>query len=98
MKGRLMIDYLSEKKTYILTALAVAILVLRNALGLEIPGVPADPEWIVHLLAFLGIVTTRAAIAKNGDGYDPWKSTLCALVRSTWLNQITLVKPRTQVQ
>lgn len=63
-----MLDYLNGKKTYILAGLGVLLLILRNPLGLEIPGVAADPEWVVHCLAFFGLGTTRAAIAKNGDG------------------------------
>ena len=63
-----MLDYLSGKKTYVLAVIGILILVLRNGVGLEIPGVAADPEWLVHCLAFMGLGTTRAAIAKNGDG------------------------------
>ena len=61
-----MFDFMSGKKTYILAGIGVMILFARNGLGLEIPGVPADPDWIIHALAFLGLGTTRSAIAKTG--------------------------------
>ena len=58
---------MSGYRTYMLAAAGVIILVVRNGLGLEIPGIAPDPEWIVHALAFLGLGTTRSAIGKAGE-------------------------------
>jgi hypothetical protein len=59
-------EFLDGKKTYLIAAVAILVMFLRNGLGWEIPGVPADPNWLVHALGFAGLGTSRAAIAKVG--------------------------------
>lgn len=62
-----MIEWLAGKKTYLLALAGVIILVVRNGFGIEIPYVPLDPDWVVHVMGFMGLGTTRSAIAKAGE-------------------------------
>ena len=56
---------LSGYKTHIVAAVFAAVSIL-SALGVDIPGVPPDPDWLAHLLTAFGLSTLRAGIAANG--------------------------------
>lgn len=55
---------LSGYKTYIAAALLAIVALVEGVLGIDIPGVMLDENWIVLLLNALGLSGLRAAFAK----------------------------------
>ena len=59
-------DWFSGKKTYFIAGIGVAALFAVNALGVTIPGMAPDPDWVIRCMELLGLGTLRAGVAKAG--------------------------------
>lgn len=55
---------LAGKKTYIVAAAIIALVLIEKVAGIDVPGYDAGPDWFGEVLAALGLTTLRAAIAK----------------------------------
>ena len=62
-----MINWLSGKKTYVITAVGVAALLAVNVFSVPIPGMSPDPAWIGSVFSLLGLGALRAGVAKQGS-------------------------------
>lgn len=55
---------LAGKKTYIVAASIILLVLVEKVAGIDVPGYEAGPDWFGEVLAALGLTTLRAAIAK----------------------------------
>lgn len=55
---------LSGYKTYIVATVMAIIAILHGA-GVDIPGVPVDSDWLMHLLEAFGLGALRAGVETN---------------------------------
>lgn len=55
---------LAGKKTYIVAAAIILLVLIEKVAGIDVPGYEAGPDWFGEVLAALGLTTLRAAIAK----------------------------------
>jgi len=57
---------LSGYKTYIVAATLALVGIVEGLLGIDIPGVEVDENWMVILLNAMGLGALRAGVAKVG--------------------------------
>lgn len=53
---------LAGKKTYLVAAVLMAVVVVEKGLGVDVPGVDLGNDWLLVLLNALGLGTLRAGI------------------------------------
>jgi hypothetical protein len=58
--------YLVGKKTYIVTAITIVLVLLNKFAGIEVPGFPVGEDWLQIIIAALGLGTLRAGVTKSG--------------------------------
>lgn len=59
-----MLSFLNGFKTYIIVGLAVAVAVTEGFLGIDIPGIHLDDNWLTVILGGAGLAAIRHAIGK----------------------------------
>lgn len=59
-------EWLKGKKTYIIAAVVVLLVLLERVVGIDIPGVEITDDWGSWIIAAGGLTTLRAGIAKKG--------------------------------
>lgn len=59
-----MFAFLKGLKTYLLVGLAVAVAVVEGFVGLDIPGVSLDENWLTVILGGSVIAALRSAIGR----------------------------------
>lgn len=60
-------NFLSGYKTYITAALLAVVGVVEGLLGLDIPGVTVDDNWVLILLNAAGLGALRAGVAASKE-------------------------------
>jgi hypothetical protein len=55
---------LKGKKTYITAAVLLAAVAVEKGLGLDVPGLTVDENWLVVVMNAVGLGTLRSAISK----------------------------------
>jgi len=56
-------DFVKGKKTYLIAAVGVLVLVAVNVVGIPIPGLAPSGDWMTQALGLLGLGTLRAGLA-----------------------------------
>jgi len=59
--------FLSGYKTYIVAAMLALVGIVEGLLGMDIPGVELDENWMLILLNAFGLGALRAGVAKAGQ-------------------------------
>jgi hypothetical protein len=59
-------EYLKGKKTYVIVAVLVLLVIIEKFLGIDIPGFDVSGNWLEVILGAAGLGTIRAGIAKTG--------------------------------
>lgn len=60
-----MLEKLQGKKTYIIAAVLLILVVIEKAIGIDIPGFDPGEDWLGYILGALGLGTLRAGIGKK---------------------------------
>lgn len=55
--------FLQGKKTYLVSAALLAVVFVEKVLGVDIPGVVVDDNWLFLVMNGLGLSTLRAGVA-----------------------------------
>lgn len=59
--------FIDGKKTYLVAAAVVAIMVLEKVLGIDVPGAEPVDNWLEYLMGAFGLGAVRHAVGK-GEG------------------------------
>ena len=59
------IDFLKGKKTYLIAAALGLVVLVEKGLGIDVPGVVVDDNWLVVLANGAGLGTLRAGISNS---------------------------------
>lgn len=59
-----MFSFLSGIKTYIVVAIAVSVAVTEGFIGIDIPGVSLDENWLTVIIGGAGLAAIRSAIGR----------------------------------
>lgn len=55
-------QFLQGKKTYLVSAVLVAVVLVEKGLGIDVPGVTVGDDWLFLILNGLGLSTLRAGV------------------------------------
>lgn len=59
-----MFAFLKGLKTYVVVGLAVAVAATEGFLGIDVPGVSLDENWLTVILGGAGLAALRSAIGR----------------------------------
>lgn len=59
-------QFLEGKKSYIIAAMVLLMVAVEKGLGIDVPGVVVDDNWMLVVANALGLGSLRAGISKLG--------------------------------